>query len=31
MTNEEKILNVVKEKGYITGRLVAEMGIDTNR
>ncbi len=29
MTNEEKILKVVREKGYITGKLVAEIGIDT--
>ena len=29
MTNEEKILKIVKEKGYITGDIVTEMGIDT--
>lgn len=29
MTNEEKVLKIVKEKGYITGNIVVEMGIDT--
>lgn len=29
MTNEEIILKIIKEKGYITGDIVKEMGIDT--
>lgn len=29
MTNEEKIKNIVAEKGYITGKLLKENGIET--